>query len=173
VELAVRSGAFEPTTHAFGFGLCQSNAWSFELPVPDSDTLIVNRSGPGAAAHALARYAIPQAAIRHALNRDKLAFNTLRGDIWMPRAECFRLPNDTAVQRRGERERSDEATDPSVRCNGGLGKQRALRNPQRALFQPSGSASGHPAIRLRGMFPKRGRRMSICGPERRLGPPAV
>ncbi len=85
VELAISSGLFEPATHAFGFGLCHSNAWSFDLPLLDSGTGVIARSGPSAAAHALARHAIAQAAIRHALNSDELGFNTLRGDIWMPR----------------------------------------------------------------------------------------
>ena len=40
VELAVRSEVFERATQAVGFGLCQSNAWSFELPLPDSETRI-------------------------------------------------------------------------------------------------------------------------------------
>jgi hypothetical protein len=78
---------FGPATHAFGVGLCQSNASSFTLPLLDSETGFIARSGPGAAAHALARHAVPQVAIRHALNSDERGFNTIRGDLWPRRSE--------------------------------------------------------------------------------------
>ena len=96
VELAVSSGLFEPATHAFGFGLCQSNAWSFDLPLLDSGTGVIARSGPGAA-HALARHAVPQAAIRHALKQRRARFQHATGShLGAAGRNAFRLANAPA-----------------------------------------------------------------------------